>query len=129
MTEEAGDAVGTGISAPDALEKKRGRKPGSRVKVKGGVIKVRAPRKPKSTHGWFVQFGTLDPITKLITWEPARTLNAKALKTAIPESKVLASTWLAGNNAGMLTYAARIFEVKYQNLDVKLVAQAPKVVL
>lgn len=107
---------------------KRGRKPGSKVKVKNGVVKVNRTRKQKQSHGWFFQGGfSLDGKT---IWDTERALGANSVKTAVREARDLVSTFISTTSpkAGE-TYAARVFEVKYQNLDVKLVPQKPKLVL
>lgn len=109
-------------------QKKRGRKPGSKVKVKGGAVIVKGPRKTKLSHGWFIQAG----LTKNGTsrWSGELELQAKSVKTAVREAKdIVAKNIEAAVLGSDETYSARIFEVKYQNLDVRSIPQKPKVVL
>lgn len=102
---------------------KRGRKPGSRVKVRGGSIIVKAPRKAKQSLGWFSQYNNGG------CWSPEQPLQAKSIKTALRETKDDIAEKLKATRTPVSAFGVRIFEVKYQNLDVKLVQQSPKVVM
>ena len=106
---------------------RRGRLRGSRVKVKGGAIVVRPPRKAKVSHGWFLQIGLASETEDSTRWGEIKPLTAKSVKTAVREAKEAMAALLAEANG--VSYACRIFEVKYQNLSVKLVPQKPKIVM
>jgi hypothetical protein len=126
---EAGDSVKAGVALLTTDQKKRGRKAGSKVKVKGGAIKVSGPRKQKVSHGWFLRMG-VNAASGGVDWDSEDALVAKSVKTALREAKDLISQEieLVTLRDGE-TFAAQVYEVKYQNLDVRCIPQKPKVVL
>ena len=118
---------------------KRGRKPGSKVTVKGGRVKVKPPRKTKVSHGWVLELGRREGFDTLLEGinensfgdlVERRELVSKSTKTAMRESLDIITKRVAGISCSDgSTLTARIVEVKYFNPNVQEVPQKPKIIL